>query len=368
MGSIGGIGAVQARIAALQARVSFAPSTSVNGPLSTEVSGPSSPTSGFDAFGSVYQDAMTAAGIVADSDSSGADASDNADSGAGSTTTPGGTGGTGTAPVYGTGVIAGFTPAEFATIDAGQADTGSTGSAGSAGSAGTIGIATTDASPGASVEQVQAAQQYAQTVQQQIGQISGDAPIYGTAASLDATTSAAMSGPVYTGASQRAQSQYSSYSPEVATYSGAAGTTVGKIGGYGAMPVPAELRAYGNGKVPAAALESIGQSGHRLDAPAAHAWTQAVSDAAAEGVTLRVTDSYRSYENQVELAGRKGLYRDGGYAATPGTSNHGWGLAIDIDVTNPAAMSWIREHGHDYGFVEAVPREPWHWEYRPQQA
>ena len=65
---------------------------------------------------------------------------------------------------------------------------------------------------------------------------------------------------------------------------------------------------------------------------------------------------------------RKGLYSEGGYGAVPGTSNHGWGLAVDADVTDPATLTWLRTNAHRFGFVEAVPREPWHWEFRPTQA
>jgi LAS superfamily LD-carboxypeptidase LdcB len=97
-------------------------------------------------------------------------------------------------------------------------------------------------------------------------------------------------------------------------------------------------------------------------------WKAAVVAARADGIDLRVTDSYRTYDQQVDLAQRKGLYADGGLAAVPGTSNHGWGLAVDADITNPATMSWLRSNGYKYGFVEAVSREPWHWEFRPSQA
>ncbi len=149
---------------------------------------------------------------------------------------------------------------------------------------------------------------------------------------------------------------------------GGSGQSVGRVGGYGEMPVPAELAAYGNGRIPPDALQSIGQGGHRLYAPAAQQWQRMVDAAAAHGVTMQVTDSYRSYDQQVELAARKGLYKDGGYAATPGTSNHGWGLALDLDTDQGGALAWMKQHGHEFGFVEAVPREPWHWEYRPTQA
>ena len=139
------------------------------------------------------------------------------------------------------------------------------------------------------------------------------------------------------------------------------------IGGYGSMPVPPSLAAYGNGNVPATALTPIRQSGHRLYAPASAAWDGLVSAAAADGVSIRITDSYRSYDQQVDLVNRKGLYSEGGLGARPGTSSHGWGLAVDADVNDARTLDWIRANGPRFGFVEAVPREPWHWEFRPQQ-
>jgi hypothetical protein len=140
-----------------------------------------------------------------------------------------------------------------------------------------------------------------------------------------------------------------------------------QIGGYGSMPVPGELAAYGNGQVPADALSPIGQPGHRLFAPAAASWQNLVAAAGRDGFDLSITDSYRSYEQQVDLADRKGLYRNGGLAAVPGTSNHGWGLAVDADVRDPALLDWMRTNAPRYGWVEASPREPWHWEFRPAQ-
>lgn len=146
------------------------------------------------------------------------------------------------------------------------------------------------------------------------------------------------------------------------------GSSVGRIGGYGPMPVPEDLAAYGNGQIPAGVLEPIGQGGHRLWGPAAASWRSLVDAAAADGIDLRITDSYRSYDQQVDLVRRKGLYSEGGYGAVPGTSNHGWGLAVDADVTNERTLSWMRANAYRFGFVEAVPREPWHWEFRPHQA
>lgn len=126
--------------------------------------------------------------------------------------------------------------------------------------------------------------------------------------------------------------------------------------------VPLALAGYGNGKIPAAALHEVGSTGHRLWAPAADALESLIADAARDGVTIGITDSYRSYEAQVDVAARKGLYSQGGLAAVPGTSDHGWGMAVDLKLDD-AAQSWMRANGGRYGFVEDTPREPWHWAY-----
>ncbi|QZN87659.1 M15 family metallopeptidase [Cellulomonas sp. C5510] len=155
-----------------------------------------------------------------------------------------------------------------------------------------------------------------------------------------------------------------------------AGTGAGPAAGAGAVPgpsgasgtltadgVPTELAAYGNGRIPAAALAEVDGTGHRLWAPAADALERLRADAARAGVTVGITDSYRSYEAQVDVAARKGLYSQGGLAAVPGTSDHGWGMAVDLDLDD-AAQSWMRANAGRYGFVEDTPREPWHWAYQ----
>lgn len=131
---------------------------------------------------------------------------------------------------------------------------------------------------------------------------------------------------------------------------------------HGKVEPPAELRAYGNGKIPANALAPIGVGSHRMWAPAGAAFNKMAEDARAAGVNIGVTDSYRDYDAQVRLAEEKGLYSQGGLAATPGTSNHGWGLSLDLDL-DPKALSWMRANAEKYGFVEDVPREPWHWTF-----
>ncbi len=132
-----------------------------------------------------------------------------------------------------------------------------------------------------------------------------------------------------------------------------------------AKGVPVELKQYGNGKVPAAALSPVAGTNHTLWAPAARSLEALRAAAAADGVTIGVTDSYRTYESQVDLAERKGLYSQGGLAAKPGTSMHGWGVATDLAL-DAKAQAWMRENAGTYGFVEDTPREPWHWGYHPR--
>ena len=130
-----------------------------------------------------------------------------------------------------------------------------------------------------------------------------------------------------------------------------------------AAGIPSDLAAYGNGQVPTSALAPVGSTGHRLWTPAASAFETLLSAAKADGVNIGITDSYRSYDSQVDLAARKGLYAEGGLAAVPGTSDHGWGLSLDLKL-DPAALSWMRTNGATYGFAEDVPREPWHWTFQ----
>ncbi|MFC7533487.1 D-alanyl-D-alanine carboxypeptidase family protein [Actinoplanes sp. GCM10030250] len=135
-----------------------------------------------------------------------------------------------------------------------------------------------------------------------------------------------------------------------------------KLNGKG---IPVDLAAYGNGKIPDNALAQVGGTGHKLWAPAAENLNRMIEDAKRDGVTIGISDSYRPYAEQVDIARRKGLYSQGGLAAKPGTSEHGWGMATDLDL-NGKALNWMRKNADNYGFVENVPRESWHWAFRPK--
>lgn len=146
---------------------------------------------------------------------------------------------------------------------------------------------------------------------------------------------------------------------------GANGTSAVASGKLNADGVPVELASYGNGKIPSSALRKVGDTGHQLWAPAAQSLEAMIGAAKRDGVKIGITDSYRPYAEQVDLARRKGLYSQGGLAAKPGTSDHGWGIAVDLDLDSKA-QAWMRANGPKYGFVENVPREPWHWTFTPK--
>jgi hypothetical protein len=51
-------------------------------------------------------------------------------------------------------------------------------------------------------------------------------------------------------------------------------------------------------------------------------------------------------------------------AAYPGTSNHGWGIAVDIPFAD--AQAWLRRNAHRFGWSNDEGRrvgEAWHWRY-----
>jgi zinc D-Ala-D-Ala carboxypeptidase len=87
------------------------------------------------------------------------------------------------------------------------------------------------------------------------------------------------------------------------------------------------------------------------------------------GRKMCITDSYRTLASQQRV-----YYTKPGMAAVPGTSNHGWGLALDlgcgVQTYRSVEFNWLKQHGARFGWVhpswaEHSPFEPWHWEYEP---
>ena len=119
---------------------------------------------------------------------------------------------------------------------------------------------------------------------------------------------------------------------------------------------------YANGRIPDSYLSSI--PGGRLRHDAAAAWNAMVVEARHRGFAVPYpagsVSSYRPYSAQVYFWN---LYQSGrgNPAARPGTSNHGWGVAVDVKSDGWRTMQIL---GSKYGFTHiegAQVHEAWHW-------
>jgi zinc D-Ala-D-Ala carboxypeptidase len=107
----------------------------------------------------------------------------------------------------------------------------------------------------------------------------------------------------------------------------------------------------------------------KLDSGLLGALRRAAADAAGDGVQFYVDSGWRSPEYQEQLL-RAAVSKYGSEAeaarwvATPNTSAHVSGNAVDIGPT--AAAAWLSEHGAQYGLCRIYGNEPWHYELRPE--
>jgi zinc D-Ala-D-Ala carboxypeptidase len=160
------------------------------------------------------------------------------------------------------------------------------------------------------------------------------------------------------------------------------------------LVVPAALSKVANGRVPRTRLRKT-KAGGLLFRPVAKAFNQMFDAAKKDGITLRLTgNGYRSYETQHAMFmdryslkrtgrvpevtrmfdGRKYYLKKGkSPSAIPGTSNHGYGLAVDINVTDPKVFAWLDRNAPKFGFyLQGKPTRPdgsrnpeyegWHWQ------
>ena len=154
--------------------------------------------------------------------------------------------------------------------------------------------------------------------------------------------------------------------------------------------IPSWVAAFANGQIPLDKLLKVAPLGSGYLIPEAAArWRSLQNAAQAAGFNLTMTGAYRSYDEQVSLFetrytttgtgestktwnGQKyWLKRDMSMAAVPGTSNHGWGAAVDAALggygtaarsvgEDGGFMKWIVAHAADHGWSWEVQSEPWH--------
>ncbi|QAY63868.1 hypothetical protein ET495_12185 [Xylanimonas allomyrinae] len=159
------------------------------------------------------------------------------------------------------------------------------------------------------------------------------------------------------------------------------GSATGSAAAAGSAPVSGrELCAkYGNGRIPASALVQVPwaptvtwiEPAHpMLLAPSAFAGLERLNEAfsGAFGMSLPLDDAYRSYEDQVDAKAQQG-----DWAAKPGTSNHGCGIAIDVPDyryghedfgPDGEKYHWLVANARQFGWATGrVAGEPWHLEF-----
>ena len=106
-----------------------------------------------------------------------------------------------------------------------------------------------------------------------------------------------------------------------------------------------------------------------LDPALLDALRRAATDAAGHGVELYVDSGWRSPAYQERLL-RQAISKYGSEAkagrwvATPETSAHVSGDAVDIGPSGAAA--WLSANGAAYGLCRIYGNEPWHYELRPE--
>lgn len=172
------------------------------------------------------------------------------------------------------------------------------------------------------------------------------------------------------------------------------------------VKLPKDLKNIENGKLSDDMLVDIKPNGqmHKL---AASAWAAMRAAAKEDGYVLGHVGAYRPYDQQLSLFKDRYVKGDSGDprkitrkfngetymlkagmapAGSPGTSNHGWGLAIDaalivdgktIQITSDpdgkgplkSGLDWLMANADKYGYSweikEGAQAEAWHIRYYP---
>lgn len=119
-------------------------------------------------------------------------------------------------------------------------------------------------------------------------------------------------------------------------------------------------------------LKDVSIEGHKLAPEAADALNKLLEDMPDDiRKSVRLTDTYRTAKVQCNIFDfdyyeKTGKKRKKGTAGTkvapPGSSNHGWGRAIDIFPED--VQKWIKDNGSKYGWCWGeVTSEPWHFTF-----
>ncbi len=128
---------------------------------------------------------------------------------------------------------------------------------------------------------------------------------------------------------------------------------------------------FSNGRLASSQLCDLWVPGEKMRPDAALALAALNEQFRTEfGRSLCIADSYRSISAQYSTKATRGYL-----AATPGTSMHGLGLAVDFCRSDASGvyLSWLKRNAATYGFwnpdwAKTSKYEPWHWEYQTHGA
>lgn len=163
------------------------------------------------------------------------------------------------------------------------------------------------------------------------------------------------------------------------------------------VTIPKRVERFGNGRLPDNLLRKV-KCGGRMFVRAAEDFDDLYNAALGAGIELVNIGDYRSYEAQKALFEQRYSKRDEGRkpsvtrvvdgvtywlrkgmspSSSPGRSNHGFGLAIDLGErvagkTVPLAgktLKWMCENAPTYNFFlqssdpKSAEFEAWHWQW-----
>ena len=128
---------------------------------------------------------------------------------------------------------------------------------------------------------------------------------------------------------------------------------------------------HSNGGIPDSELQALSfSSGSKMNKKAAAAMEEMNKAYKADnGSDLTINETYRDCATQIRYSKELGSRAA---PAPPCVSNHGWGLAADIEVGafGSSTYNWLKANAHKYGYVHPAWAEPggsnpeqWHWEY-----
>jgi D-alanyl-D-alanine carboxypeptidase len=85
------------------------------------------------------------------------------------------------------------------------------------------------------------------------------------------------------------------------------------------------------------------------------------------GANLKISSAFRTFKRQQYFYNcyKTKKCNNGNLAAKPGSSNHGRGVALDLNTRSKGSKEyqWMKSNAHNYGFKRTVKSENWHWEF-----